>query len=102
MQTSPSQNYGDEDWKTDVKAVMRATGIEERKTTFLLRDTQLKGSPKFYDDICGILNSGEVSNLWEQEEYNSIVESVRASIEAKFKPNRRTGRRKSAAGEYLC
>ena len=45
-------------------------------TTFLFTDNQII-SENFLEDINNILNSGEIPNLWELEEWEEIIRNTR-------------------------
>lgn len=53
-----------------------AAGKEGKATVFLLTDSQIK-EESFLEDVDGLLNAGEVPNLFELDEKQEIL-SVRA------------------------
>jgi dynein heavy chain len=71
-----SKNYTANEWREDLKTVLRKAGAEGVNTTFIFSDTQLK-EESFLEDINNILNTGEVPNLFPKDELFSIIEQVR-------------------------
>lgn len=53
--------------------LLTATGKEGKTTVFLLTDTQIK-EESFLEDVDGLLNAGEVPNLFELDEKQEILE----------------------------
>ena len=56
-----------------LKALLKAAGKEGKTTVFLLTDTQIK-EESFLEDVDGLLNAGEVPNLFELDEKQDILE----------------------------
>jgi dynein heavy chain len=66
---------------------MFETGIEGRKVTFTMTDSQIL-KETFLEDINNILNTGEVPNLMLQEDKDKIESEVRPIvIEMKLEPS---------------
>jgi dynein heavy chain len=102
FQIEISKSYGKADWREDLKKVFTLAGADNRSTVFLVDDTQIvnesflediNGTPCLRwggDDILpmltcvcclfgwwsGILNTGEVPNLFNNEEFGMITESL--------------------------
>ena len=55
------------------QAVLTAAGKEGKATVFLLTDTQIK-EEAFLEDVDGLLNAGEVANLFALDEKQEILE----------------------------
>jgi len=71
-----SKNYTMIEWREDLKDVLRAAGCGTNPFVFLFSDTQIK-EEAFVEDINNILNSGEVPNLFPNDEKMAIIESTR-------------------------
>ena len=61
---------------------MRKAGCEGKPVVFLFSDNHIKYE-SFTEDICMLLNSGEVPNLFETDEKEKILEKMhrQATIE---------------------
>jgi dynein heavy chain len=70
-----TKSYGMADWREDIKSVMNKTGVANKPTVFLMDDTQIV-QESFLEDINGILNTGEVANLLNNEEMGAISEAL--------------------------
>jgi dynein heavy chain len=58
-----SKNYGVQEWKDDLRSVIKSAGLTTRQQVFLFADTQIKLN-SFVEDINNLLNSGEVPNIF--------------------------------------
>ncbi|KXZ55711.1 DHC8 protein [Gonium pectorale] len=65
LQVEIAKSYGRAEWRAELKQVV-----------FLFSDTQIKDE-SFLEDINNILNSGEVPNMFPQDERMTIMEAVR-------------------------
>ena len=66
---------------------MFETGIDGRKVTFTMTDSQIL-QEAFLEDINNILNTGEVPNLMLQEDKDKIESDVRPIvIDMKLEPS---------------
>ncbi|XP_076323890.1 dynein axonemal heavy chain 2-like [Tachypleus tridentatus] len=74
-----SRNYGIAEFREDLKNLYWQTGIKKEPTVFLFTDSQVKHEG-FLDDINNILSSGEVPNLFKQEEVDKVVSSLKKSV----------------------
>ena len=80
FQPEITKQYGQEEWKEDIKKAMKRAGMENKKTVFLFNDTQIK-KESFLEDVDSLLNSGEVANIFETDEKVEITETVRAAAQ---------------------
>jgi dynein heavy chain len=74
-----TKSYNMLNWREDIKAVMMRAGAMDQSTVFLIDDTQIV-KEAFLEDINGILNTGEVANLFNAEELSAIQESLQKPI----------------------
>lgn len=66
-------------------------GAKNEDTVFLFTDTQIV-QEEFLEDINNMLNSGEVPNLFESDEYEKVIIAVRdAAKEAGLNESNRDG-----------
>lgn len=68
--------------------LMRNCSDKNESTTFLFTDNQII-SELFLEDINNILNSGEIPNLWELEEWEDIINTTRPFNAALKRPESR-------------
>ena len=78
FQIEISKTYGMTEWRDDLKILLRSAGEDGKDTVFLFADTQIKRED-FVEDINNILNTGEVPNLFENDEKSAICESLQKS-----------------------
>jgi dynein heavy chain len=62
MTTQLSKTYTFNDWREDLKNIVRNAGEADKPTVFLFSDSQIK-TEAFLVDINNLLNSGEVDKL---------------------------------------
>nr|XP_054750956.1 dynein axonemal heavy chain 3-like isoform X12 [Lytechinus pictus] len=70
-----TKNYTQADWRDDIRQLMRKAGDEGCNTVFLFGDHQIK-EESFLEDINMILNTGDIPNLFENEERLEIIEKM--------------------------
>lgn len=75
-QVEITKKFGPAEFKEFLKELMFTAGIDRTPICFTITDNQIV-SELFVEDINSILNTGEVSNLMEQEDKDKIVEGVR-------------------------
>jgi dynein heavy chain, axonemal len=76
MQIEVSKNYGKNEWREDMKNVLKNAGCGTTPVVFLFSDTQIKDE-SFVEDINNILNNGEIPNLFALDDRTAISEAVR-------------------------
>jgi len=83
-----TRTYDTAAWRDDLKSFMFMAGCESQPVVFLFSDTQIV-KESMLEDINNILNSGEVPNLFETEDMERIMNSVRPLAKAAGKPEGR-------------
>ena len=69
------KGYSQIEWKEDLKKILRTAGCENKPLVFLFADTQIK-EESFIEDISNLLNTGDVPNLFANDERQQIVDTV--------------------------
>ncbi|XP_067861511.1 dynein axonemal heavy chain 3-like [Heptranchias perlo] len=75
FQVSIQKTYTLAEWKDDLKKVLRGAGQNGTPTVFLFADHQIKDEA-FLEDINMILNTGDIPNLFDNEEKRAIIEKI--------------------------
>jgi dynein heavy chain len=75
FQIELKKGYGYAEFREDLKTLYLAAGADGQPIVFLFSDTQIV-SESFVEDINNILNSGEVPNLFANDEWERIIAAV--------------------------
>lgn len=81
------------EWRDDIRQLMRKAGVDGVNMVFLFGDHQIK-EEAFVEDVNMILNSGDIPNLYENEERLEIIEKV--SIGMSRRKNRPQGKQRNS------
>ena len=71
-----TKQYRSVEFREDIKRLYLRAGCDNKATTFLFNDTQIK-EESFLEDVNNILSSGEVPNLFPKEELGNVYDGVR-------------------------
>ncbi|GMH50243.1 hypothetical protein TrRE_jg3287 [Triparma retinervis] len=71
-----TKQYRSIEFREDLKRLYLRAGCDNKVTTFLFNDTQIK-EESFLEDVNNILSSGEVPNLFPKEELGNVYDGVR-------------------------
>ncbi|KAL1116324.1 hypothetical protein AAG570_005819 [Ranatra chinensis] len=69
------RNYGTNEWRDDLRSLLKHAGVLGKPQVFLFADSQIKDEG-FVEDINMILNTGDVPNLFQSEEKAEILEKM--------------------------
>ena len=81
FQIEISKSYGMAEWREDMKVIMGMAGEKNLPTVFMFDDTQIVYE-SFLEDVNGILNTGEVANLFTTEELMGIFGNLDKAAQA--------------------
>lgn len=70
-----NRGYGIAEFREDVKKFMIKTGVEGKDTVFLFTDSQIVNETML-EDLNNVLNTGEVANLFPQDETDKIASDM--------------------------
>lgn len=71
-----ARNYDQSTFHEDLRKLYWMAGVQNQPSVFLFTDTQIVRE-SFLEDINNILNSGEVPNLFESDEYEKVILATR-------------------------
>jgi dynein heavy chain len=80
-----SKQYGVTEWHDDMRQMLLDAGLKEQPTVFLFCDTQITHE-SFLEDVNGILNSGDIPNLYASEDMDNIFVACKVDCQRKKIP----------------
>merc|ERR1719316_1437516 len=85
FQIEVNKGYGMNEWHDDMRRLLMSSGMKGKIQVFLFPDTQIQNET-FLEEVSSILNTGEVPNLYGNEEKMEIMEkcSKAANAAGKF------------------
>ena len=86
FQLELTKNYNIESFHNDLKKMMEITGLQKKTISFIFSDQEMIND-SFLEDINSLINTGEISDLYTEEEQENILNSLRAEISEKQKSN---------------
>jgi dynein heavy chain len=80
-----AKGYGMNEWRENVKECLLYAGVQNKPIVFLFNDTQIINE-SMLEDINGILNSGDVPNLYNAEDMEAISSACKPDCARKRIP----------------
>ncbi|KPJ12229.1 Dynein heavy chain 7, axonemal [Papilio machaon] len=76
FQVEMSRTYGKNEWREDLKTLLKKSSTPELHMVFLFIESQIK-EEGFLEDVNNMLNSGEVPNIFVADEKAELCEKMR-------------------------
>eukprot|EP01063_Lacrimia_lanifica_P009197 TRINITY_DN1620_c2_g3_i1.p1 TRINITY_DN1620_c2_g3~~TRINITY_DN1620_c2_g3_i1.p1 ORF type:complete len:4609 (+),score=2253.81 TRINITY_DN1620_c2_g3_i1:158-13984(+) len=76
FQIEITKNYKSNEFHEDLKGLFKSCGVKKQNRVFIFSDTQIS-EPSFLEDINNMLSSGEVPNLFANDEKTAIKDEIR-------------------------
>lgn len=83
------KGYGMAEWRDDVKKCLLLAGVKDTSVVFLFSDVQVVNETML-EDLNGVLNSGNVPNLYGPEDLDQIMTACRIDCQKKQLPPTKT------------
>lgn len=80
FQPEITNNYTVNDWRDDIKKILKEAGGKGKHSIFLIAEGQIK-EESFLQDVDCLLNSGEVPNIYQIDEKQEILDMVRLAAQ---------------------
>ncbi|KAG5475488.1 hypothetical protein LSCM1_03608 [Leishmania martiniquensis] len=77
--TTPTKDYDHSNFLDDIRLLLLQTGQKAYSTAFVLADSQII-SEAFLEDICSLLNTGEIPQLWDTKKDREVYDNAVASL----------------------
>jgi dynein heavy chain len=81
FQIEVAKGYGNNEFKEDLKTCLMRAGVEQKVQVFLFCDAQIV-KEDFVEAVNNVLNSGDVPNLYKQEDMDTISQACRSICQA--------------------
>ncbi|XP_052828077.1 dynein axonemal heavy chain 3 [Octopus bimaculoides] len=75
IQIEMGKDYSTAEWREDLMKIIRKSGEDSTPLVFFLGDYQIK-NPSFLEDINMLLNTGDIPNLYDNEQRLEIIEKM--------------------------
>ncbi|XP_059216601.1 dynein axonemal heavy chain 3 isoform X2 [Stomoxys calcitrans] len=75
MTVQVTKTYTQQEWRDDLKKILMSSGFNMNHTVFLFSDSQATDEG-YIEDINGILNCGDLPNLYQMEDKATIMENM--------------------------
>ncbi|XP_075164298.1 dynein heavy chain 3, axonemal [Haematobia irritans] len=75
MTVQVTKTYTQQEWRDDLKKILMSSGFNMNHTVFLFSDSQATDEG-YIEDINGILNCGDLPNLYQLEDKATIMENM--------------------------
>ncbi|KAJ8974696.1 hypothetical protein NQ317_015225 [Molorchus minor] len=85
FQPEITNNYTVNDWRDDIKKILKEGGGKGKPAIFLITESQIKEECYLQDVDC-LLNSGEVPNMYAIDEKQEILDMVRLAAQGMYNP----------------
>lgn len=86
-----TRGYDQNSFRDDLRKIYTIAGVNDKPIVFLMNDSQIL-KEEFLEDINNILNSGDVPNLFEGDEYEKVILNTRnACVESNYRNQTRDG-----------
>ncbi|KAF8279355.1 putative dynein heavy chain [Trypanosoma cruzi] len=82
MTITQTKDYDHNSFLDDIRLLLLRTGMNGYATMFVLSDTQI-ASESFLEEICCLLNTGEVPGIWDTKQDKETYENAVASLREK-------------------
>jgi dynein heavy chain len=79
MQIDINRIYTRETFRDDLRKCYWNSGIQNFPTVFLINDSQILYE-QFLEDLNSVLDTGEVANLFEEDEYEKVILNSRSAM----------------------
>lgn len=76
FQVEITRQYGVNEWRDDIRLILKKASSSDQHGVFLFTDTQIK-EEAFLEDVSNLMNSGEVPNLFGSDEKAELCEKMR-------------------------